>query len=130
MRHFRLIPNLLALLAVVAGVGVPGLSVLCRGVDHVAVELAVTAMHCDETEAAASSDNSTVAESRCTDVPIGVDAPVLTAGDNSVVPEPLPPVLVAVLPATIEPPLSFDRVVTATSPPAHLLPLRSFVLLT
>ena len=127
----RLIPTLLALLAVVAGVGVPAATVLCETDDHVAVEFAAAPLHCDTPAPADRSEPVSVGETECSDTPNGVEAPARPAPSCEAVPAPLPPVLIVVLPVEVERPMLPGRVLDKdAAPPPHLLPLRSFVLLT
>ena len=127
----RLIPTLLALLAVVAGVGVPAATVLCETDDHVAVEFATASLHCDTPAPADHSESVSVGETGCSDTPNGVDTPARPAPSGEAVPAPLPPVLIAIVPAEVERPMFPGRVLEKdVAPPPHLLPLRSFVLLT
>lgn len=127
----RLIPTLLALLAVVASVGVPAATVLCRGDGHVALEFAAAALHCDTPVHAETSGTGSAVDADCSDSLIELDVPARPTSSVDAVPAPVPPLLIAVLPAEDEP--SFvvgqwpDR---DAAPPPHLLPLRSFILLT
>ena len=127
----RLIPSLLALLAVLFSIGVPAATVLCRGDGHLAIEFAVSAMHCDTPVQTDASGTDSVIEADCDDAPIESDVPARPAPSGDTVPAPLPPILIAVLPADIDPSFAIDTWRDQDAvPPPHLLPLRSFVLLT
>ena len=127
----RLIAFLLAALALVCGIGLPSTAVLCRGSDHVEVESVVAGLHCDDGVADVEQHaDREIGEAACVDLPLERAATHrVVSGD--VVPSPLPPVLIAVLPA--DPPMSAADVQAegvAITPSPHLLSIRSCVLLT
>ena len=121
---------LLALLSMTAGVGASS-AVLCIADDHVAVETALDAGHCDGRASPADAGQSLVSAASCTDVAAaGVDSEPPAPTGAASVPAPPPAVLIAVLSEPRVPAWAVDDRDDAGLPPPHLLPLRSFVLLT
>ena len=127
----RLFCTLLALLSMTAAVNVPAAAVLCVAQDHVAVESAATAGECrdDSSPGGPATDGAIADAAGCVDTDVRTatpDRPVSAAAAATLL---APAKVVAVLPAML--PGRFARADRdgIGRPPAHLLPLRSFVLL-
>ena len=125
----RQLRSLIAVLVLVAGVGLPATKILCVADDHVAVESAAAMGGCDgnRIQSTASLEDA----DDCVDVLLSTRA-VSDAATTLSKLIPLP--LTAALIGTLDEPVDAGRALAGPprerqSPP-HLLPLRSFVLLT
>ena len=126
----RFLAKLLALLSMTAGVGVPS-AVLCIADDHLGYEAAAGEGHCNDDDSPAEVAEVDDGERDCVDVPstaIEADRPVPDAGPQ--VPMPLPAVVIALLPEPRAPAWRTSVGEGGGLPSPHLVPLRSFVLLT
>ncbi|MEM6559960.1 MAG: hypothetical protein AAF656_00025 [Planctomycetota bacterium] len=130
----RLLVTLLALLSMTTGGPVPGGMLLCEAADHVSVESLAIGGHCETKSERLAEDHQPVVTSMerdCVDTAVaGVTADRSVIGAAAPMPDLSPSVLIAVLPEPEGLWVARDDGVRVAAPPAHLLPLRSFVLLT
>ena len=129
----RLFCTLLALLSMTAAVSVPAPAVLCVAQDHVAVESAATAGQCraEASSAAGPVTGGAIAgEAGCVDTAVQPATPNRATPAAVQVALTAPANVVGVLPAIVPGRSARAENDGIGRPPAHLLPLSSFILLT